>query len=67
MTAQICHRDIKPENIILDDDDNSVLIDFGVSQEFIHDNDTVLKTAGSIYYFAPEIVKTGDCKIVKAR
>ena len=67
MEIKICHRDIKPENIMFDDCDNLVLVDFGVSTEFADGNDNVKRTEGSIQYFAPEVVRTGEDKSVSAR
>lgn len=45
---------------------DAILCDFGVSSQFEGDNDTVEGTAGSIKYFAPEIVRTGK-KNVKGK
>ena len=39
---QICHYDIKPGNILLDNDDNAVLIDFGNSRDYCnHGEETI--------------------------
>lgn len=43
---------------MLNKEGDAVVVDFGVSNLF-QDNDIVEGTAGSIFYFAPEIVKTG--------
>lgn len=60
--AKVFHRDIKPENIMLNEKGHAILVDFGVAALF--QNDDVIKgTAGSMRYFSPEIVKTGDKKV----
>lgn len=54
-TCHAAHRDIKPENILLDENHNIRLIDFGLSS--IHDKNSLMKTqCGSIYYAAPELI-----------
>jgi aurora kinase A len=53
----LIHRDIKPENILLGDDGNVKLADFGLSiceksdRPKLHSQDT-----GTIYYMAPEMI-----------
>ena len=42
---------------MLNKDNDVVLVDFGVSTRFEGTNDIVKGTAGTIKYFAPELVK----------
>jgi len=53
----IIHGDIKPENILIGNDFNTRLIDFGFSQK-VEDNDyTIYSSLGTDTYCAPEISK----------
>ena len=53
----IIHGDIKPENILIGNDFNIKLIDFGFSQK-VEDNDyTIYSSLGTDTYCAPEISK----------
>ncbi len=63
----MCHRDLKAENIMLNSKGDAILCDFGVSSVFEGVDDTVTGTEGSIKYFAPEMVRTGVKKDIKAR
>jgi len=49
------HRDIKPENLLIDENDRLRISDFGVS--FLVENgcDEIQTTAGSNYFFSPEV------------
>ncbi len=49
------HRDIKPENLLIDEHDHVKISDFGVSQMVEKGSDEIISTAGSNYFFAPEI------------
>lgn len=56
MHAQnVVHRDIKPENIMLAEDGELKLIDFGLSKR--QEGTKKMKTiAGTPYYMAPEVL-----------
>ena len=56
---RIAHRDIKAENILLDDEYNVKLADFGFSKKC--DENFLMKTpCGSPYYASPEIIKGSE-------
>ncbi len=52
---KVCHRDLKPENLLLDENHNIKIVDFGLSNQY--KNGETLKTAcGSPCYAAPEMI-----------
>ena len=52
---KICHRDLKPENLLLDENMNIKIVDFGLSNTYKKDTDTLKTACGSPCYAAPEV------------
>jgi serine/threonine protein kinase len=52
---RIIHRDIKPENILLDDEGNFYLSDFGIAKDLLHDSEATRSglITGSPAYISP--------------
>ena len=53
--VRICHRDLKPENLLLDDQNNIKIVDFGLSNTY-NEGDTLKTACGSPCYAAPEMI-----------
>jgi len=51
----VVHRDLKPDNCLLTEDDTLKVVDFGVSEMFQKDSDSVQKSSGSPAFMAPEL------------
>ena len=54
------HRDLKPENMMLDNDMNFYLIDFGIAKVMTNMIDTITRAKGTIYYLAPESLEAAE-------
>ena len=50
----IIHRDIKPENLLVDDNENLKITDFGLSEKLKNKDNDISNTAGTNYYYCPE-------------
>ncbi|KAG8061554.1 hypothetical protein GUJ93_ZPchr0003g18053 [Zizania palustris] len=56
----VVHRDIKASNVLLDDDMNGKLSDFGLARLYDHGtNPQTTRVVGTLGYLAPELSKTG--------
>jgi serine/threonine protein kinase len=54
---RIAHRDLKLENLMLDENTNIRVIDFGLSNQFKDSSGGMNSAVGTINYVAPEIIK----------
>lgn len=56
-SAGVIHRDIKPENLLIDENDRLKIADFGVSFLMENGSDMIATTAGSNYFFSPDVCR----------
>lgn len=54
---KIVHRDMKELNILLDEDSNVKICDFGLANQFKTDDETLTNKCGTPGYWAPEQIK----------
>ena len=52
---KVVHRDLKPENLLLDENNNIKIVDFGLSNEYPK-NELLITACGSPCYAAPEMI-----------
>ena len=52
----VAHRDLKPENLLLDDNNNIKIVDFGLSNLY-NSGETLKSACGSPCYAAPEMIR----------
>ncbi len=65
-TQGILHRDLKPSNIMLDDDGNAYVADFGLAKNFEAHNASLTKTGavlGTPSYMAPEQAGSDQARV----
>ena len=53
---KVCHRDLKPENLLLDENMNIKIVDFGLSNTYTKPSDTLKTACGSPCYASPEMI-----------
>ena len=55
-SKSVCHRDLKPENLLLNEENELKIIDFGLSNFFLGDNKLLKTPCGSPCYASPEMI-----------
>jgi 5'-AMP-activated protein kinase catalytic alpha subunit len=55
-SIKVCHRDLKPENLLLDENMNVKIVDFGLSNTYKKPTDQLKTACGSPCYASPEMI-----------
>ena len=63
----IIHRDIKPQNILIDENDDAYLADFGLSEHSLSGDFRTFPHEGTPAFQAPELVRAGADDAVDGR
>lgn len=58
--VNVVHRDIKPDNLLISEEDQLKIADFGVSQMFEGNKDEFKNDNGTKVYLAPEIFRANE-------
>jgi 5'-AMP-activated protein kinase catalytic alpha subunit len=59
-SKNICHRDLKPENLLLNEDNELKIIDFGLSNFYFGEEKLLRTPCGSPCYASPEMILGKD-------
>src|SRR6185436_18227043 len=52
--AGVVHRDLKPANVMVDEEDQALIMDFGIARKSSTTGSGVTKVVGTLAYMAPE-------------
>lgn len=56
----VVHRDLKPENVLIDNDGNAYLVDFGIAKDLRRSEDEDSVSGGTLMYASPEQLTGGE-------
>ncbi|KAL2459085.1 CBL-interacting serine/threonine-protein kinase 6 [Forsythia ovata] len=64
----VYHRDLKPENLLLDEEGNLKVTDFGLTtfSDHLRQDNLLHTTCGTLAYVAPEVIGKKGCDGAKA-
>ncbi len=54
LAAPVIYRDLKPDHVLIDEQDNVKLIDFGIAKDYVLGQDLDTTQLGTVRYAAPE-------------